>query len=134
MLELAVRLLIDFGFSRKKAVIIISFLVFILGAPSAVSLNFFNNQDWVWGLGLLLSGAFFAFVVIKTGIKQFVTEWIMPAKYSHTLILIFKVLFYFVIPVEFFVMLGWWFTQSVQWDPVNWWNPLQMFGRFFQDE
>jgi NSS family neurotransmitter:Na+ symporter len=32
---------------------------------------FFANQDWVWGVGLMLSGFFFAFAVLKYG----VTEW-----------------------------------------------------------
>ena len=31
----------------------------------------FANQDWVWGVGLMLSGLFFAFAVVKYG----VTDW-----------------------------------------------------------
>ena len=31
----------------------------------------FQNQDWVWGVGLMLSGFFFAVAVLKYG----VTEW-----------------------------------------------------------
>jgi NSS family neurotransmitter:Na+ symporter len=25
-------------------------------------------------------------------------------------------------------MLGWWFWQSVEWDPSSWWNPLSIYG------
>ena len=34
-------------------------------------MDFFHNQDWVWGVGLMLSGFFFAFAVVRYG----VTEW-----------------------------------------------------------
>jgi NSS family neurotransmitter:Na+ symporter len=128
MIELAVRLLIDFGFTREISVLLVCAAVFILGAPSAVSLTFFNNQDWVWGLGLLLSGAFFAFTVPRIGVTKFVSDWIMPGRNSDILIRIFKVLFYFLIPVEFAVMLGWWFMQSVQWNPESWWNPFETYS------
>ena len=33
--------------------------------------HFFHNQDWAWGVGLMLSGFFFAFAVIRYG----VTKW-----------------------------------------------------------
>ena len=79
-------------------------------------------------MGLLLSGAFFAFTVPRIGVTKFVTDWIMPERNSDILIRIFKVLFYFLIPVEFAVMLGWWFMQSVQWNPENWWNPFETYS------
>ncbi len=31
----------------------------------------FQNQDWVWGVGLMISGFFFAFAVLRYG----VTKW-----------------------------------------------------------
>jgi len=129
MIELAVRIFIDFGLDRKKAAIVICFLTAILGAPSAVSIDIFNNQDWVWGLGLLLSGFFFTLSVIKIGPAVFVEEWLMPQSGKKLITTVFYILFYFILPVEFVFMLGWWLIQSVQWSP-DWWNPLEPFGLF----
>ncbi len=117
MLELGVRSLMDYGLSRPISVILIAGLTILLGFPSAFSLNFFNNQDWVWGVGLLLSGLFFIVFVIKTGLHQFLKnylsgEHIFLTKYFH--------LHYFLIGVmlvEFFLMFLWWFFQSLNWYP-----------------
>ena len=128
MIELAVRILIDFGFNRKKATLVVSGITFFLGATSAVSLDFFNNQDWVWGLGLLLSGAFFTFTVIKIGAQAFIDDWLQPQNHVIFYKALFKILFYICIPIEFIIMLGWWFWQSVQWSPSTWWNPLSIYS------
>ncbi len=68
MLELAVKLLLDYGIARKKSTAIVFVAGAVFSFPSAWSLGFFNNQDWVWGLGLLLSGFFFLFFTMRTGI------------------------------------------------------------------
>ena len=128
MIELAVRIMIDFGFSRKVATLLICAVAFFLGMPSAISIDIFNNQDWVWGLGLMLSGAFFAFTVIKIGVRKFIDDWLQPSRYVTTYKVIFKILFYICIPVEFVIMLGWWFWQSVQWNPSTWWNPFSIYS------
>ena len=59
MFELSTRFFMDFGLDRQKALFLTVGLTALLGLPSAFSLDFFNNQDWVWGLGLTLSGSFF---------------------------------------------------------------------------
>jgi len=128
MIELAVRVLIDFGLKRKKAVIYIGLLTALLGAPSAISLDFFNNQDWAWGLGLILSGLFFTLAVLKIGLKTFINDWLSPVKNRQLYLNIFRILFYFVIPLEFVMMLGWWLYQSVSWYPESWWNPFETFS------
>ncbi len=128
MIELAARLLIDFGLSRKKAVVIIGTLTALLGAPSAISLDFFNNQDWAWGLGLIVSGLFFVLVVLKIGVNSFINDWLSPRKNRQLYIRLFRILFYGVIPLEFVLMLGWWLYQSVSWYPNTWWNPFETFS------
>ena len=116
MLELAVRVLIDFGVERKKSVAVIFVLIVIAGAPSAVSMDFFDNQDWVWGIGLLISGFFFTIIASKLNQQQF------PINKES---LMFKLFFYFLLPFEFLAMFVWWLWQSVQWYPQNWWNPFE---------
>jgi len=85
MIELASRILIDLGLSRGRAIAIVGVAGVAFGAPSALNWTdtpgagpFFANQDWVWGVGLMLSGFFFAFAVLRYG----VTEW--RAKYINT--------------------------------------------------
>ncbi len=119
MLELAVRVLMDFGLQRKKSVIIIFVLIVIAGAPSAVSMDFFDNQDWVWGVGLLLSGFFFTIIATKLDKEQFPIN-------KETLL--FKFFFYVLLPFEFLSMLVWWLWQAVQWYPQSWWNPFERFS------
>ena len=71
MIELASRILMDLGLPRAKAILIVGASGFLFGVPSALELGFFQNQDFVWGVGLMLSGFFFAFAVLRYG----VTKW-----------------------------------------------------------
>jgi NSS family neurotransmitter:Na+ symporter len=70
MIELATRVLMDTGFARKQAVVTIAVAALILGLPSARSLDFLHNQDWVWGVGLMLSGLFFALGARQFGLEK----------------------------------------------------------------
>ena len=71
MIELASRVLIDLGLSRRRAIAVVGSAGLLFGIPSALKLEFFQNQDWVWGVGLMLSGFLFAVAVLKYG----VTKW-----------------------------------------------------------
>ena len=71
MIELASRVLIDVGIPRSRAIAVVGGAGVLFGIPSALRLGVFQNQDWVWGVGLMLSGFFFAFAVLKYG----VTKW-----------------------------------------------------------
>jgi NSS family neurotransmitter:Na+ symporter len=123
MVELSTRTLIDFGFKRTKAIIIVSVVGLLLGLPSAININFLVNQDWVWGVGLILSGAFIAFSIIKFGVDKFRKEVING--YGSD-IKIGKWYNYFVgylIPLQAVVLISWWLISSVSWDS-EWWNPF----------
>ena len=74
MVELSTRTLIDTGIKRKKAIVVVASLGILLGIPSAIDLKFLANQDWVWGVGLILSGAFISFSIIRYGVDKFRTE------------------------------------------------------------
>ena len=124
MLELAVKIFIDYGVKREKAVIGVGILTSIIGIPSAYSLGFFNNQDWVWGVGLLLSGFFFIFYVMKTRTATFINKFLGSEQ-----IYIFKnprisQFLIFTMILEFIFMFLWWLFQSVSWYPDSWWDPF----------
>ena len=76
MIELFTRNLNDLGFTRKSAMTRVVIFFVIFGFPSAYSLDFFTNQDWVWGVGLIVTGLFILFAVVKSGAKKFKEELI----------------------------------------------------------
>jgi NSS family neurotransmitter:Na+ symporter len=71
MIEMASRVLMDLGLERGRALTLVGVAGLLFGIPSALRLGFFQNQDWVWGVALMLSGFFFAFAVLRYG----VTKW-----------------------------------------------------------
>ena len=76
MIELAVRVLVDLGATRRTGLWVVGVGGFLLGVPSALSADVFANQDWVWGVGLMLSGLFFAVAVLRYGVTKFRTTLI----------------------------------------------------------
>jgi NSS family neurotransmitter:Na+ symporter len=71
MIELASRILQDAGLTRGRAIAVVGISGILFGMPSALNMAVFQNQDWVWSVGLMLSGFFFAVAVLRYG----VTEW-----------------------------------------------------------
>jgi len=128
MFELSTRIIMDFGIRRKIALPIVAGLTALMGLPSALSMDFFNNQDWVWGLGLIVSGMFFIFAAIKYGIERFRENHLNKPYNDLRIGKWFTYLMKFLLPLEAILLLGWWFYQSVLWDPKFWWNPLKPFS------
>jgi len=129
MIELATRIFMDAGLERKKAILFVGTFSFLLGLPSALSLKFFNNQDWVWGLGLIISGMLFTFAAIKYGVEKFRTQLINTEGNDIAAGKWFNYIVMFLIPVEFVLLIGWWSWQAVStYDPEGWWNPFRVFS------
>jgi NSS family neurotransmitter:Na+ symporter len=76
MLELFIGNLKDMGLTRGSASTRVAIFCIIFGFPSAYSLDIFNNQDWVWGVGLILSGLFIIIAVVKHGAAKFKREYV----------------------------------------------------------
>jgi NSS family neurotransmitter:Na+ symporter len=123
MVELSTRTLIDFGIKRKKAIIIIASIGFLLGIPSALDLNFLVNQDWVWGVGLILSGAFISFSIIKYGVDKFRTEIINGYGSDVKIGRWYNYVIGILVPIQVVVLVSWWLITSIGWDE-QWWNPF----------
>ena len=125
MIELGATNLIDFGLNRKKAALIAGTFIFILGIPSAVWIDFLDNQDWVWGIGLLVNGLLVALAMRKYGVEKARSEVnqlsdIHIGKWWSYCINLF--------PAIFAVVFGWWVYQSIQWYPDDWWHPFEVFS------
>jgi NSS family neurotransmitter:Na+ symporter len=121
-LELISRIFMDTGLTRKKAVTIVGTACFVFGIPSAVSMGFFNNQDHVWGLGLMVSGSFFIFMVLKVGPRKFRKEIITSTGHKVKMGRAFDYLVTLFLPLQLVAMLVWWFLDSYKTDPENWLN------------
>lgn len=124
MVELSTRTLIDFGLKRKKAIIIIASLGFLLGIPSALDLSFLANQDWVWGVGLILSGAFISFSIIRYGVDKFRTEVINGYGSDVKIGRWYNYAIGVLVPIQVVALLSWWLISSIGWD-AEWWNPFR---------
>ncbi|VAX24747.1 FIG01165197: hypothetical protein [hydrothermal vent metagenome] len=123
LIELTTKTFIDFGFDRKKAVVIVGSLGFLLGIPSAINVDIFTNQDWVWGVGLIISGAFMAFAIMKFGVEKFRTDLINGDSSDIHVGKWYSFIIKYLIPIQALVLLGWWLISSASWDS-QWWDPF----------
>lgn len=126
MVELAVRVLVDGGATRKRAILWVAAAGFLFGVPSALSLGFFGNQDFVWGVGLMLSGFFFAFAVVRYGVRRFREELVNQAGSDIRIGRWWDVAIVFCL-VEATVLVGWWFAQAAK---GGWRAALDPFSSF----
>ncbi|MEM9291464.1 MAG: sodium-dependent transporter [Acidobacteriota bacterium] len=125
LLELATRNLIDFGFSRKAALGCAAGAGLVFGSFSALHQEVFKNQDWVWGVGLMLSGLFVALAALRFGVEQMRLEVVNGEGCDLRVGRWWTWLITWVIPLEAVVLMVWWLWQARGWDPENWLNPLQ---------
>ncbi len=127
MIELASRVLQDMGLSRSRAIGIVGVAGLLMGVPSALSMQFFQNQDFVWGVGLMLSGFFFALAVLRFG----VTEWretYINTEYSDIRIGGWWDWAIRLVVVEAVVLIGWWFWQVRGEGLAATLNPLETYS------
>jgi NSS family neurotransmitter:Na+ symporter len=109
------------------AVPLVGVIGFALGLPSAWKLGFFKNQDWVWGLGLMLSGLFLSLVVIRYGPRRFRDELVNTPGVRRPVGSWFILVIAIVVPVEFLALMIWWFYQAATvYDPRGWWHPFHV--------
>ncbi len=126
MIELASRVLVDTGISRSKATGAVCITGFMFGLPSAVSTDVLVNQDTVWGIGLLVSGAFMAFAIIKFNPSRFRSELVNVEERSYTLGKWWEVVIKYVVPIEVITLLVWWVYQSASVE--SWYDPFSTFS------
>ncbi len=130
MLELFLRNLGDLGLSRISASVRVAIFCIVFGLPSAWWLDVFNNQDWVWGLGLIISGWLIMFAVVRYGPgrfkKEFIdvdSDFIVSAKY-------FKIFMYLNLFIAVF-LLYWWMSQGYSenpWFKEGKWNVIDVYS------
>lgn len=122
--ELGAKTFMDFGWTRRKSTTVIILACFILGLPSAAFPSFLLNQDWVWGMALLLSGFWTMLAARKYGLEKLRKEVNAGAelRMGKWWVFILK----YISPLIFLVMTGWWFYQAISWDKKEWWHPFKV--------
>ena len=104
MIELASRVLIDARCSRGIAVRLVGVATVICGIPSAVSPAIFENQDWVWGLALMISGLFISVAVTRYGPDRFRADLVNVGEGSMRVCRLFGRVLQYLIPAQFAIM------------------------------
>ncbi len=121
-LELPTRVFIDAGMNRPKAIGMVVGISYLLGIPSAINLNILSNQDFVWGVALMISGAFVAFIVIKNGVDKMRDDYLLGEGDDWAVSKLWVYVVKYFIPIAAVTLLAWWLSQSAD---ANWYDPLQ---------
>lgn len=130
MIELTVRTLTDWKVTRGRAVSVVVIGSFLIGAPSALDLDVLSNQDFVWGVALMISGAFIACLVTLYGATRLLhdvatdDDWRLPD--------IWPALIRWAVPLQAVVLLAWWGWQATTpgflGEGGHWYDPLNPFS------
>ena len=129
MVELATRALIDTGLPRQAATKLVVVVAMLLGLPSAVSMSVFENQDWVWGLALMISGICIAYAAIGYGVEPFRKELVNTHNRGRGAGRGYALTLKYLVPIEFVAMFSWWIYQAVTvYDAEEWWNPIRVYS------
>ena len=125
-LELSTRVLIDTGMKRSRSIILAAMFIYLLGIPSAISLKFLKNQDFVWGYALIISGALAAFAVMRHGADRLRREELMAGGKDWKLGRWWDVVIVGFVPLGAIILLVWWlviipFNEA---ESGKWYNPL----------
>jgi len=131
MLELFIKLLTDLGMTRGTAVVRVGLLSVAWGLPSAWSLDFFSNQDWVWGIGLIVSGLFICFAALKKGAIAFKEKLIDADSDFAVSNAYFKYALMINVPLAL-VLIWWWMSRGYSEYPwlneYGRWNFLDVYS------
>ncbi|MEM8960571.1 MAG: sodium-dependent transporter [Acidobacteriota bacterium] len=128
MFELATRVLIDAGLSRRVALFGLGAVAFVLGLPSALYIEVFQNQDWVWGVGLMLSGLFIAIAAIRFGVDRLRTEVVNGDGADLRIGRWWTIAIIALIPIQAIALIVWWLVVAYQSNPEGWLDPFSPFN------
>ena len=116
---------VDMGWERKEAVRYISVAIAVAGIPSAISIEFLDNQDFVWGTGLIISGLMVAIVVMRFGVSDF-REKLINTQYADIQIgKWWEYIIKYVLPIEFIAVFGYFIYEKLKDDSES---PIEGMG------
>jgi neurotransmitter:Na+ symporter, NSS family len=124
MIELATRVLRDLGMPRSRAIVLVGGVGLLMGIPSAINNSVFGNQDFVWGVGLMVSGLLFASAVLRYGVTRF-RQTFINTDHSDIHIGAWWDWAIRLVVVQALVLIVWWFWQvrtEDAWGAYGWAN------------
>ncbi|VDK37141.1 unnamed protein product [Taenia asiatica] len=113
-IELTARTIQDFGVKRLWATVGSLVVTFLVGVPSAISINILSNQDFVWSFALMISGLCYCALVISYNPVQYlrvivndfaINDWRLP--------FFWVIIIVGVVPVEAIGLIAWWAYQNI---------------------
>ena len=113
-------MLIDAGLGRRRALGIVAGIALVCGLPSALSIPFFQNQDWVWGVGLMLSGLLFALGARAFGIERMRREVVNAEGADLRIGAWWSFVVGVLVPVEAVVLMVWLLWDVASSNPDHW--------------
>jgi NSS family neurotransmitter:Na+ symporter len=125
MVELVSRNFMDLGMSRRKSVAVVGSVGLLLGTPSALSMGFLHNQDWVWGVGLMFSGLCFALGARRFGLEKLRTEVVNAEGCDLRIGTWWNFVVAVIVPIEAVALMLWWFWDARELDPAGWLDPFR---------
>lgn len=128
MIELAARTLVDLGLPRGRALGMVFGVGLSLGLPSALWLDVLSNQDFVWGVALMISGLFVALCTAAVGPRA-LRERFAAAEGDWDPGRAWEIAIRWIVPALAVVLLGWWlYLSATAYAPDTWWNPTDPFS------
>jgi NSS family neurotransmitter:Na+ symporter len=128
MYEMATRVMVDRGFNRRKSILLVIGVSYLMGIPSLASMDFLNNQDLVWGIGLIISGVMIAFMANRYGLSRLrrdmeegVSDWKLGRWWD-------RVVKYFVPAASVLLIIWWMYIAATEFAPEGWYNPFVPFS------
>ncbi len=129
MIELVSRSCVDAGLARPRAVGVVALVGFIMGLPSAFSVEILANQDFVWGIALMISGVLIAAAVIKYGTRSFREDVVDSLPGDWKAGRAWEFLISRLVPLQAVLLIGWWLYQAAfVYAPDSWYNPFAQFS------
>ncbi|CRH47111.1 sodium-dependent amino acid transporter [Chlamydia trachomatis] len=128
MLFLLSQTLTEFGIKKHIAESSATIAAFLIGVPSALNLQFFDNQDIVWGIALILNGMIFIYSALSYGIKRLRQDVINSVPGDYKLKTYFDILVKFLLPLEGVLLLAWYFYEGAMLPQAYWWNPFVSYN------
>jgi len=125
MYEQAIRSFIDLGFKRKNIIPIFFVLAYFLGLIAVRNINFLNNQDFVWGIGLIISGLIIIYYAVKAKIIKDISSQVNNKLIKTLSKLIIK---YFISSLSIVLLLWWLIISITKLDSQNWFNPFSTYS------
>ena len=117
----------DAKFGKGKTAILMLALTCIIGLPSCWNQTFFNNQDFVVGMGMVIGALFSCYAVFRFGAERLRTKFINHADSHLTIGKWFSVALLVIVPVLSIAMFVWWCILSIGWNP-DWYNPFGTYS------